>query len=116
MVRLAKAHGWTVQVTYAKGHFPNGATGRPGPAKESLAVRMARPPEHAVAVYVGGSTWSWETLMVTTKSDIWRYPNLGMFMDMTFGLFQSVAPWPWVGKPMVGTYKWHPPWIWPGRS
>lgn len=67
MVRLAESHGWTVAVTYAKGSFPHASTGRPGAPKESLAVRMARGPERAVAVYVGGSTWSWGTLVYADR-------------------------------------------------
>lgn len=111
LVRLAEAHGWSVQVTYAKGCFPHGATGRPGAPKESLAVRMERGQERAVAVYVGGSTWSWDTLVVLGRADFWRYPGLGMFMDMTFGLEHAVPLPPWTRCPVVGTYRWHPPYV-----
>jgi hypothetical protein len=67
LVKLAEAHGWVTEVTYAKGSFPHASTGRPGAPKESLAVRMARGTERAVAVYVGGSTWSWGTLVYADR-------------------------------------------------
>lgn len=54
--------GWTVLVTRARGCFPHGSTGRPGPPRDSLAVRMARGDDRAVAVYVQGSAWTWDTL------------------------------------------------------
>lgn len=111
LMRLAEAHGWAIRLTYAKGHFPNGATGRPGVAKESLAVRMSRFGEQAIAIYVGGSTWSWDTLVRSTSEAFHRYAGLGLFMDAVFGAVQTVAPWPWTGKPLVGTYRWHPPYI-----
>lgn len=64
LVKLAEAAGWTVRVTYAKGWMPNTKTGRPGKApKETLAVRMERGTERAVAVYAGASTWAWDTMM-----------------------------------------------------
>ena len=62
MCKLAQDYGWTVRVTYARGCYPHASTGRPGPQRDSLAVRMARGPERAVAVYRSGSTWSWDTL------------------------------------------------------
>jgi len=64
LVKFAEAHGWTVKVTYAKGWMPNTKTGRPGKApKETLAVRMERGTERAVAVYAGASTWAWDTML-----------------------------------------------------
>lgn len=111
LVRLAEAHGWKVEVTYAKGSFPNAATGRPGAPKDSLAVRMARPLEQAIAVYVGGSTWSWGTLVRSSPAAFRRHGTIGEFMDGVFGPVQAPAIWPWAGKPVVGTYKWHPPCI-----
>lgn len=108
---LAEAHGWAIRLTYAKGSFPNAATGRPGAPKESLAVRMARHGEFAVAVYVGGSSWSWDTLVRGTTERFERYATLGAFMDRVFGAGQTMASWPWTGKPLVGTYRWHPPWV-----
>jgi hypothetical protein len=65
LVALAGASGWSAVVTHARGRYPHVTTGRPGPVKDSLAVRLFRRrdvAEYAVAVYVGGSTWSWELL------------------------------------------------------
>jgi hypothetical protein len=64
MVALAGMCGWTYRVTHARGSFPHATTGTASKAKDSLAVRMHRGPERAVAVYVNTSadTWSWETL------------------------------------------------------
>ena len=111
LAKLAAQHGWDTEVTYAKGSFPHGATGRPGAPKESLAVRMARGTERAVAVYVGGSTWSWETLVVWSALGFWPYANVGMFQDMVFGMVQGCALWPWVKAPIMGTAMWHPPYV-----
>lgn len=62
MATLAESKGWTVQVTHAKGSFPS-VGGRPGPARDSLAVRMWRREDRAVAVYVQCSkTWDWKLL------------------------------------------------------
>jgi hypothetical protein len=81
MVTLAESHGWACLVTYAKGRFPHGTTGAPGAVKESLAVRMARGSERAVAVYVGGAgTWSWGTLVRFSPEAFTRYPLVGAFL------------------------------------
>ena len=82
MVSKAEAAGWSVQVTYARGWWPHARTGAPGTApKESLAVRMQRAGQWAVAVYVGGSTWSWDTLWTWADND-WptRYAQVGPFL------------------------------------
>lgn len=90
MVRAARAHGWAVEVTYARGCFPHATTGRPGPVKDSLAVRMEQGRDSAVAVYVGGSTWSWDTLLILRRGRILsiprrgrieRYSTVGAFLD-----------------------------------
>lgn len=64
LVRDAEAAGWDVVVTYARGSWPNAATGRPGAPKDSLAVRMSKPEGLAVAVYAGPAkgAWNWLTL------------------------------------------------------
>jgi hypothetical protein len=86
LVALAGTLGWSVDVTYARGCFPHATTGRPGPVKDSLAVRMARGPLRAVAVYVEGSTWSWDTLAVQGSGAFpVRHSDLGRFMDGAFG-------------------------------
>jgi hypothetical protein len=60
LVHLAEAAGWTVRVTHAKGSYPS-VGGKPGPARDSLAVRMWRGDQRAVAVYVAGAkTWDWK--------------------------------------------------------
>lgn len=66
LVRLAEGHGWTVQVTYAKGYVQHAGTGKPSAQpRESLAVRMERAGHRAVAIYVDhGATWSWDTLLL----------------------------------------------------
>lgn len=62
MVALATAHGWHHEVTHAQGSYPS--LGRhPGPPMHSLAVRLWRGAERAVAVYVeAASGWEWKTL------------------------------------------------------
>ncbi len=64
MEKHAVLHGWNIRTTYAKGHVPHATYGTPSATpRESLAVRMWRGKQRAVAVYVGaGSTWSWTTL------------------------------------------------------
>lgn len=81
---FAEMLGWSVETTYARGCFPHATTGKPGPAKDSLAARMTRGAIRAVAVYVGGSTWSWETMAVQTPGS-WpvRYSRL---VDFKTGL------------------------------
>jgi hypothetical protein len=111
LVKLAEAHGWATEVTYAKGSFPHASTGRPGAPKESLAVRMARGTQYAVAVYVGGSTWSWETLVLMSPLDFQMFSSLGAFMDYAFGLEQGCAIWPWARCPIMRTAAWHAPYI-----
>jgi hypothetical protein len=64
LVRYAEALGWSVVVTYARGHLPHATTGRPGACRDSLAVRMQRAGHYAVAVYREGSTWSWDSMWI----------------------------------------------------
>lgn len=82
----AGTFGWSVDVTYARGCFPHATTGRPGPVRDSLAVRMARGNARAVAVHKGGASWSWDTLAHQTPGR-WpvRYPDLSRFTDGVFG-------------------------------
>lgn len=103
MVRLAEACGWDVTVTYARGWWQHATTGQPGAEpKDSLAVRMDRAGQRGIAVYVGGSTWTWGTLWLMGGGTVRRYPTLGAFLDGVFSAHQ-------------GTHRWHAPWIWPGR-
>jgi hypothetical protein len=67
----AEALGWTVHVTYAEGNYPHSTTGRPGALKASYAVRMRKDAYGAVAVYVGGSSWSWDYLYVWGPDQPW---------------------------------------------
>lgn len=61
------ALGWRVRKQYARGHLPHAATGAPGAAQDSYAVRLAREDADgarwgAWAVYRGGSwkhVWMW---------------------------------------------------------
>lgn len=63
LVRDAHAAGWTVTVTHARGWLPN-QYGRPGKLLDSLAVRMSRDLQRSVAVYQGGTTWTWGCMYV----------------------------------------------------
>jgi hypothetical protein len=82
LVTLAGTLGWSVDVTYARGCFPHATTGRPGPVRDSLAVRMARGPLRAVAVYAEGSTWSWSTLAIQgSKPYPVIYPTMTAFRE-----------------------------------
>lgn len=54
--------GWQTIITHARGQYPHAKLGTPGKVKDSLAVRMWAGDERAAAVYVGGSTWSWDYL------------------------------------------------------
>jgi hypothetical protein len=111
MVHLAEAYGWAVEVTYAKGCFPHAGTGRPGVPKESLAVRMERGRDFAVAVYVSGAAWSWDTLSILRRGRIERYPAVGVMLDALFGPLHEVELWPWAKCPVHRTAAWHPPYV-----
>jgi hypothetical protein len=101
MVRLAQACGWETTVTYARGWWQHATTGKPGAEpKDSLAVRMDRAGQRAIAVYVGGSTWTWGTLWLMGGGTIRRYATLSAFLDAVFGA--NCKPYPW-----------HAPWIYP---
>jgi hypothetical protein len=85
---LARTMGWSVEVAYARGCFPHGATGKPGAVKDSLGVRMTRGTVRAVAVYVGaGKSWAWDTLAVQVPR-AWpdRFATLTGFVDGAFGI------------------------------
>jgi hypothetical protein len=81
MVRAVGATGWAAKVTYAKGHVPHATTGRPGAEpRESLAVRMWRGDQRAVAVYVDhGAGWSWDTLWILGEHPR-KYPAVTAFL------------------------------------
>lgn len=88
LIKLARMFGWMVTVTYARGCFPHGTTGAPGPVKDSLAVRLTRVGGwRAVAVYAGSDkSWAWDTLALQS---LWfwprRFDSIGAFMDGAFG-------------------------------
>jgi hypothetical protein len=98
---LAEALGWSVETTYARGCFPHGATGAPGPVKDSLGVRMTRGTVRAVAVYVGaGKSWAWDTLAVQAPG-AWpdRFASLASFIDGAFGIIHEPTR---ADRPMEG--------------
>jgi hypothetical protein len=109
---LARTMGWSVETTYARGCFPNGATGKPGPVKDSLAVRMTQGPVRAVAVYVGaGKAWSWDTMAVQVPG-AWpdRFTTLAGFMDGAFGIIHEPtrAAGPMLGPARRALKDWGP--------
>lgn len=79
---LAETLGWATELTYAHGWYPHATTGRPGAQpKESIAVRLRRGTEGAVAVYVSGSAWSWEYLYYWSPVQSWtKLRTLGEFL------------------------------------
>lgn len=94
LARLAEAHGWTVRITKARGSWPS-TGGRPSQPYWSLAVRMFRINQRAVAVYVEtGRAWSWKTLY---RWNIGEFPTMdaaiGGFTDAVFGPLCKPA-WP----------------------
>jgi hypothetical protein len=71
LFNFATGKGWTVLVTHAKGSFPTVGQ-KSSVQRHSLAVRMARKNERAVAVYVediNGKTWKWDTLYHWTLAE-----------------------------------------------
>lgn len=100
LMDLAESLGWSVDITYARGCFPHGATGKPGAVKDSLAVRVWRGAVRAVAVYVGGSTWAWDTMAVQVPG-AWpaRFATLAGFMDGAFGIIHEPTR---ADRPMEG--------------
>jgi len=79
----AEAMGWTTHITYAEGHAPHSTTGRPGPRRPSLAVRMRHSAYGAVAVYVGGSSsWSWDFMYLWGPDLSWqKHKTQAAFLD-----------------------------------
>lgn len=88
-------HGWLTRVTHAQGSYPS--TGkRPSTPRHSLAARMWRGKQRAIAVYVEGSgkTWSWDTLYVWTLGEFpTKLPAIGAFMDAVMGPVHRID-WP----------------------
>lgn len=79
---VAEAAGWDTLVQYARGHYPHARTARPGAAaRESLALRLRRADESAVAAYVAGSkTWSWDYLYTWSPRQPWtKYATVTAF-------------------------------------
>jgi hypothetical protein len=87
LVREVTAVGWTAVVTYAKGWMPHATHGRPGAQPvESLAVRMHRGDRRAVAIYVSGSSWSWDSLWVWALGEFPDKPGtISAFRDAVLG-------------------------------
>lgn len=67
LTQHAVLKGWTVVTTFARGCPPHATLGTPLAVRDSIAVRMFRETEQAVAVYNGGSTWAWDTLYVNGR-------------------------------------------------
>jgi hypothetical protein len=120
LAQLAESMGWSVWITYAHGWMPNTKTGRPGKApKETIAVRMRRGAERAVAVYAGTPTsWAWDTMLAweVGGSKTWKLTSFTAFQDRTFGAVYVVAPLPWAKCKIQGTARWYAPWRYPGRA
>lgn len=80
----AVLHGWNIRTTYAKGHVPHARLGTPSVTpRESLAVRMWRGEQRAVAVYVGvDKVWSWTTLYLWRLGEFpTKYAAVTPFLD-----------------------------------
>ena len=67
LTTLAESRGWSVVLTYAKGYPPHASRGTPLKLAGSIAVRMRRGSEQALAVYNEGSTWTWDTLYMAGR-------------------------------------------------
>jgi hypothetical protein len=83
LVALAERLGWTTITTYARGCLPHATHGRPGPVRDSLAVRMVNGDRRAVAVYRDqGSSWKWDLLLAWDLTTFPRsYGTLAGFQD-----------------------------------
>jgi hypothetical protein len=84
LLKYAEARGWTVaRHQYAEGFWAHASTGKPGKApKESIGIRLERGDQYAVAVYVSGSTWSWDILYLMEAGKPWRrFETLGPFLE-----------------------------------
>jgi hypothetical protein len=104
LVAMARAHGWTAVVTYSRGCLPHGTTGKPSAVKDTLAVRMVRGLERAVAMYVSGSSWSWDTFILWRQdvaASMQVITGIGIFQDLMFGLNENM------GRPMATVRKVH---------
>ena len=67
LAETATAAGWAVESTYVRGSKLN-RRGEPGKVVDSLAVRLRRAPERAVATWLDGvfsTGWTWTTDPVT---------------------------------------------------
>jgi hypothetical protein len=83
MVKLAESLGWVVVVTHARGCLPS-VGGKPSRQRDSLALRMSRGQERAVAVYTDapteGATWSWDSMYRwINHSPLQRYASVTAF-------------------------------------
>jgi hypothetical protein len=71
LITEARQYGWSVQVTESVGSWPSVGQ-KPSAQKASIAVRLWRANQRAVAVYVEGKPWKWDTM---------RYWRLGAFPE-----------------------------------
>lgn len=88
LAQTAREAGWTVRLTYARGHGVHATTMRPTAEKHSVAVRMTCPRGSAVAVYVtpvARRAWSWESLWAWDASGFTRLATLGALMEHLTG-------------------------------
>lgn len=53
--RRAESAGWSVMATYARGTRPTGTANKPGAVVDSIALRLRRGRERAVAVWTDGA-------------------------------------------------------------
>lgn len=78
--REARACDWSVSRGYARGRFPNLATGRPGVERESFSVRFARQEWQGYAVFVNRV---WQSIWVAGR---------------------GLAPFGWLGRKELGAW------------
>lgn len=68
LLREAEKHGWQATWAWARGCMPHATTGRPGEERDSYSVRFRRGEWQGYAIYGGGATKSWQSIMVTGRS------------------------------------------------
>jgi hypothetical protein len=86
LAKKAVANGWFVKVTHAQGCYPSVGQ-RPSRQRHSLAVRMWRGEDRAVAIYVEGTSekagWSWDTLYRWTLGEFpTKYATVTPFLEV----------------------------------
>lgn len=63
--REAAAQGWDVERAYAAGRAPHGTTAKPLAERETYSVRFRSGAWQGYAIYAGGSSPGWASIMVT---------------------------------------------------